>query len=152
MFDSSIYKLTELLWLSRCWIDNGWFSQLLTIDVHQALLHLDTPLSKCGIFCKLRDKVKNLPLSLVGVVDLVLLEVSHLSLVLCEILWKTCFVAKLSWQVNSFSLVASRLVDVEQWLLIVKLDLVLLIEVLLHANFCAILHGEAASLGAQIEV
>jgi len=113
MFNSSIYKFAELFWLTRCWIDNRWFSQLLTIDVHQVLFHLNTPLSKCGIICKLRNKVKNLLFSLVGIVDLVLLEVSHFSLVFGEVLWETGFVAKLSWQVNSFGFITFRLVDIE---------------------------------------
>jgi len=113
MFNSSIYEFTELLWLTWCWIDNRWFSQLLTVDVHQVLFHLNTPWSKCGIICKLRNEVENLLLSLVGIVDLVLLEVSHFSLVLSEVLWEACFVAKLSWQVNSFGFITSRLVDIE---------------------------------------
>jgi len=107
MFNSSVHKFPELLWLTRCWIDNSWLSQLLTVDVHQVLFHLNTPGSESGILCELRYQVKDLLLSFIGIVESVLLEVSHLPLVLGEVLWETGFVAKLSRQVNSFCFVSS---------------------------------------------
>ena len=92
-------------------VNNSRRLKLLTIYFGHLTVNLDTPLLESFVILEHGDHSANSFESLLCGNKFILLEFSHLSLILCKVDWQTSLVATLSWEINLLILSISNLVN-----------------------------------------
>lgn len=130
--DLSILELFEV----HCsvLVDQPRWLQLFPVDSRHLTVDLDAPAFESFVVLELRDHHVNLLKSQLSSNQLVRLNSLHLLSVGREIFGQTCLMTALSREVDALILSILDLINIEQRLLVIKLNLVNFPEILLHVG------------------